>query len=174
MRRLVIALACVLVLAVPAFGQGWSMTVWFQQTIALQSSRLDAVKAAQNADAIDPNMRGYVDQAWQWTDAATNMSYLHIEGWGFECGQLNLHAVDVRLNGYLVDGTPLVQRYPRGDVIGNSGLSAWCPNYIPVYSGVVMDVPLGQLLPGTYYVRLRLWNVDGHSIETNHVPVTVS
>lgn len=37
-----------------------------------------------------------------------------------------------------------------------------------------MDFPVGQLLPGTYYVRLRLWNVHGHSYETNAIPVPIS
>jgi hypothetical protein len=174
MKRIALVLSCLVALAVPAAGQGWSMTAWFQQTIALQASRLDLIKSAQDLAAIDPNMRGYIDQAWQWQDASTNATYLHLEGWGFECGQSDLHAVDVRLNGYMVDGTTLVRRYPRSDVVSHMGLSSWCPSGIPLYGGVVMDVPLGQLLPGWYYVRLRLWNRDGHSIESNTIPVVVS
>lgn len=167
MKRHFITVAILLLLAVPASGQGWSMTAWFIQTIAIQANRLDLIKAAQP----DPPVRGAIDQVWLWT-ASTNELMLGINGWGFECGQFDIHAVDVRLNVYITDGTTLIQRHSRPDVAGNSGLSAWCPS-IPLYSGIHMDVPLGQLLPGTYYLRLRLWTANGESYETNITPISV-
>jgi hypothetical protein len=144
------------------------MTVWFQQTIALQSHRLDLIKSAQDAAGIDPNMRGYIDVAWDSGDS------LVISGWAFECGATDLLAVDVRLNAYMIDGTPYLTHGYRPDVLADAGLNGWCPAGIPGLAGVALDVPIGHLLPGLYYVRLRLWNADGHNYETNSYPVSVS
>jgi len=58
MRRLAI-IAALLLLAVPVSGQGWSMTTWFVQTIAIQHNRLDRIKAHQ------PCYTG----SWSWTPA---------------------------------------------------------------------------------------------------------
>lgn len=138
------------------------MTVWFQQTIAVQQERLARVKAAQP----DPPLRGYIDAAWQTIDPSTNESQLRIQGWGFECGAFDINALDLRLNGFVKDVTALVVRYPRGDVLGDPGLSAWCPNWIPLYSGLDMTIPT-QILPGWYDIRLRLWTADGQSHTTN-------
>lgn len=165
MRHLVLAFLAVFALALPASGQGWSMTVWFQQTIAVQAARLDLIKAAQG----DPPLRGYIDAVWTQTNPTTNETELRVQGWGFECAAYDLTALDLRLNAFIKDITPLIVRYPRSDVASDPDLSSWCPNWIPLYSGLDMTIPLGQLLPGWYDIRLRLWDAAGHSYTTNSI-----
>lgn len=157
--------ALVLVASPLVSGQSWSMTQWFQQTIATQALRLAEVKAAQG----DPPMRGYIDLAWTQQNPTTWDTELRLQGWMFECGRADLHGVDLHLNGFVRQLVPAsIPRYPRGDVAGDPGLSAWCPAGIPVYSGFDLTVPLG-ILPGWYNVSLKGWTQDGQSFETNVV-----
>ena len=167
MKRLgwtIAVLLVLLVLMVPLDGQGWSMTGWWQRTIALQAERIDRATAVQGPDT---NMRGYIDQTWFFRSAA-NEDILGINGWGFACGESELAAVDVMLNGLLVDGLELMSRHDRPDVFIHPGIAGWCPQ-LPYESGMHMEVPLGQLLPGGWLLRWRLWNAAGHSFTTDAV-----
>lgn len=168
MRRLALALLLVLVGAVVASAQSyWSMTQWFQHTIATQAARLDLT-----ANAVSAPVRGALDAAWVGQNPVTWENELHVIGWGFECGQLDLSAVDIRLNGFVRDATSIISRGPRGDVIADPGLSGWCPS-IPLYSGLYATVPLGSMHGGTYTVAFRLWTDDGQHWTTNWLWVTV-
>jgi hypothetical protein len=174
MTRLRISVALVIVglfASVALSGQGsWSMTQWFQHTISTQAARLDLVKSAQAG--VDPNMRVYIDQAWTYRDqVAPWETHLFVDGWGFECGEANLAAVDLRLNGFVLDATAFVHRHLRADVNADPGLSGWCQN-IPVQAGLTLDVPV-SILPGGYYVRLRTWNDRGESYESNSMWVWI-
>jgi len=150
-------------------AQGWSMTVWFQQTIAVQNARLELMQAAQTED---PMLRGYLDVALQET-LPTNEPALHLQGWAFECiggiGDKDVYAVDLRLNAFRKDVTSYVTRYPRADIPQDAGLSSWCPVFIPADTGLDMVVPIGQLLPGWYTVALEFWTSDGRSLKTNGI-----
>lgn len=145
-------------------AQGWPMTVWFQQTIAIQAQRLAEVKAAQS----DPPVRGYIDLYWTERNPTTWETELRLQGWMFRCGA-QLHAIDLHLNGFVRTIAPSeMTTYPRGDVVANPGITAWCPSGIPVYSGFDIRVPLG-ILPSWYNVRLKGWTDDGQHYETNAV-----
>jgi len=164
MRPLVVALALALTAAVAVSAQTyWSMTQWFQHTIATQAARLDLT-----ANNVAAPIRGYLDQAWVAQNPTTWENELHVMGWGFECGQIDLSAVDIRINGFVRDATSIISRGPRGDVVADPGLNAWCPTGFPVYSGFDITVPLG-ILPSTYGVRLKGWTDDGQHFETNTV-----
>lgn len=160
--------AVVSLLSPVASARSWSMTQWFQSTVATQRHRLELLQSLQPSEQM---LRAYLDAGWQEQDPQTWEWNLRLQGWQFECAGAigtpeTVYKVDLHLNAYRKDVTNDFDRYLRSDIPINPGLAAWCPGGISPFTGVDITTEVG-ILPGWYDVKLEFWLADGRNVRTN-------
>lgn len=174
-------LAGLLLIAPSVSAQGWSLTGWFQHTIATQRAELADIIDAHATYGVDADVRAYIDDAYVWRQQVAPWGTLiHIEGWAFERGEyvVKRATVDVASGSqvFATDVTALVNaaRYPRPDLPLDPGLHWWALGAgkdVTPFGGVSINVPADFVTNYTYDVTLRVMSFDGHLSESNRVSV---